>query len=1430
MTGSEGVQPAGPDDPVSPSEKIEKGTDRFAGRLWSLQRVLAWMRDPDTRFFVLTGEPGAGKSALAAWMAGNGVVPADPAAAADLAEARSRWGAVHFCRAKAGGTLDPKTFAASISKQLTVRHPEFGELALRQLAPEIQVIQEVGENRGEIVGLKAEQVIVNSRDADDVYDKAVRKPLRDLAGVRPDAFPMFLLVDGLDEAWGRAEPNIVTLLERSDDLPAGVHVLVTSRNIPLIVERLADRTQLDLSGPDWAADNDRDVRAYVEQRLGEADLASQVAGLSDRTAVVDGIVNRAGGNFLFVEFLLDEAATGAALGDLARIPSGLYPLYRQYLDRLLPAVAQPGGTDSWVDTYRPLLGSLSVATPSAPEPALPRWLGWEAEDVDLRLGDVRQLWEEATDPESQEPVYRMYHRSLAEFLTTRDYPDGKVSTKNRYYAAPRVQHERIATYYLSIGVGADGDWTLGDVYGLRQVVPHLRAWLEQEDDPRQQRDIARKLYEVVLDPRLKAEQERRLGGVGATVVAFRIALETALRRDDLDVVERLVTTLAVRPRCRAAGPRARVRPADPGDRPEPFRPSGQEPAGVSPTAASAPIVCRRLVLTTVLLLALGLGLGAGRAWALEITPSSGPSGTTVVVNLGGTFSICSVSFDDTPVGSAFGCESLSFEVPESASVGNHQISVFLVGGEGGEGGGGGEGGAGNVVGGGGILAVGGGGMQIQVFPFAVTDVTPTTTTTTTTTPSTPTITTTTTTATPAPLSTPTGTVDETDPDPDPTTETEVNVDPQPPSTLPVISDRPAAAAMAGPSSVCPPRQVALTSFAVRPSRGRPGAQVLASTSWGSAGTCVEVQDLGLLFDGKSVGSLPPAAGTSGTFEVTVPDDAGSGAHRVSLVGADDSLVLATVTFDVEPDGGPGLVLIAAIVATMVALVLAVILLRRRRRRLLGRGPRPGAEPPDGLDPRDGRAFAGMDGSSPERWRTALKAAYFVGGEQGQEVFAWAAGSRNAEQRKTVVFFLYLLWRRDPAAVYLILDALAGRIGRLPVGRTSRLMKTLSDTSITIYVNHPEDPTLAAHVSKLWSKVLKGRLRVHRRRWLQPALVPILSTVLSRRILETALLGQDPNLFFDADPELRARFARVVPLADPSATFVPTTPDDLAALFESRVHLHNVLAALTVAIHAAQDFEATEPVVRDLHRRVDAHGRLWLLQAFSVLLPGTPPEWLPLLEELTTDLVRRDRETFLTRDGGQLVGFDIALLPLGLAYAKSPDTRGMPRVDAILAEAITGEDWPLVARVVGGLAPIGFHHADVLFRTLRPILGALVENPTVLPALVSTLADTRTLWFDEVDLFLREMGAGPELRQQVAAGTRSERMTRLVGWLGIYNNAVHQALEYPIMREHLLLGGLRALVAASSPRRFVGPYTRRVLRLLHNADYELIRWTEPGGRN
>jgi hypothetical protein len=85
----------------------------FTGRTWLLPPILEWFENSNNRIFILTGEPGTGKSALMAWLAGGGPWPADAHDRSQLEYIRSLVKATHFCVAASGST-SPKAFAQNI--------------------------------------------------------------------------------------------------------------------------------------------------------------------------------------------------------------------------------------------------------------------------------------------------------------------------------------------------------------------------------------------------------------------------------------------------------------------------------------------------------------------------------------------------------------------------------------------------------------------------------------------------------------------------------------------------------------------------------------------------------------------------------------------------------------------------------------------------------------------------------------------------------------------------------------------------------------------------------------------------------------------------------------------------------------------------------------------------------------------------------------------------------------------------------------------------------------------------------------------------------------------------------------------------------------------------------------------------------------------
>jgi hypothetical protein len=530
--------------PITIAEKA-KG---FTGRVWALDQVAEWLDGGAERFLLLTGEPGSGKSALAAWLAGTGDPPENVAAKSRLQQVRASWHAAHFCVAdQQRGSVNPIRFAQSLASQLADRHEEYARAALERIAPEIRIEQQAREVWGTVIGAQIGKLIVTS-NPEDVYNRAVREPLEELASKRPD-LRVNILVDALDEAMTVAPPNIVTLLAGSGDFPAGARFLLTSRNDPKVTEQFKDVRRLNLTSDRWAQESNRDIAVYVKGRLREPKLWQRLGG-EDSAALAAQLVEQAAGNFLYVRFLLDDVAEGhRTLADMASLPPGLYGLYRTYLDRLFPGMLATGGDQRWLQ-FQALLGCMGVAVPAAPRRALPGWLAQQDGEVAARLAEVTQVSERIRLPDAGagQPGdgYRLYHQSFAEFLISETYRDDGEVTDNRYYTPPRDQHRRIARYYLD---GFRGHWEQCDRYGLRQLVGHLAAWLALEVTPAARQAVAELLYGVVLDDSFRAAQMAKLGDVSATLADLRTAIDVALARDDL--VEALACIGAYRRMARA---------------------------------------------------------------------------------------------------------------------------------------------------------------------------------------------------------------------------------------------------------------------------------------------------------------------------------------------------------------------------------------------------------------------------------------------------------------------------------------------------------------------------------------------------------------------------------------------------------------------------------------------------------------------------------------------------------------------------------------------------------------------------------------------------------------------------------------------------------------------------------------------------------------
>jgi len=409
--------------PLDFSKYITDRTRDFTGREWVFRAIDNWLADPEgSRVFLLTGEPGCGKTAVAARLVqtSQGGTPAAGLAARDVPSAEYpnlAKGAItfyQFCQAFHNDSLDPLRFTKPLSLYLARQYPPFAE-ALTRIGTQdpkihVQTRQEVGTvaDQALVVGalVVVENLTIGDLSARVAFDRVVAGPLKEMCET-DDVGTLLILVDALDEALTYPGETLVDLLGHVLDdprnLPPQVRFLLTSRPDDRVIHLLGQPT-LDLIR-DAPADVE-EVRTYAHRRLHTLDEPR-------RSALAGRIAAATKGNFLYARHVIDDL-----LSDLTQIedvterllPEDLHDVYRQFLKRELAR-----SLDTWDDDYAPLLGVLAVARGDG---LTSEQLAAILEPHDFNTGKLlRACGQYLAGPHPDGP-FCIYHQSFREFLLT----------------------------------------------------------------------------------------------------------------------------------------------------------------------------------------------------------------------------------------------------------------------------------------------------------------------------------------------------------------------------------------------------------------------------------------------------------------------------------------------------------------------------------------------------------------------------------------------------------------------------------------------------------------------------------------------------------------------------------------------------------------------------------------------------------------------------------------------------------------------------------------------------------------------------------------------------------------------------------------------------------------------------------------------------
>jgi AAA ATPase domain len=341
---------------------IEDRTQGFVGRHSVFQAIDEFIGADPSGYMFVSGDPGIGKSAIAAELVKNK-------------------GYIHHFNIRAQGINSAAAFLRNVCAQLIAVHG----LEYDSLPPET------------------------------TEDSAILTSLLKRAASRAHTNQkIVILVDGLDEVDRSGVTPGVNQLFLPITVPSGVYILVTLRKNttkPRIESKMRELL-IDHN----SASNIADIKAYIHRSARRTAMQAYIAdhGITDQV-FVDQMAEKSQGNFMYLRYVLPEIEDGA-YKDLAvkSLPSGLKNYYEDHWQRMRSC-----DEESWFKYKLPIIMALTAVKSPVSIDLISEFA--RVKEIP-RIRGVLQEWGQFLHEELVEyqgvfqKRYRIYHESFHEFI------------------------------------------------------------------------------------------------------------------------------------------------------------------------------------------------------------------------------------------------------------------------------------------------------------------------------------------------------------------------------------------------------------------------------------------------------------------------------------------------------------------------------------------------------------------------------------------------------------------------------------------------------------------------------------------------------------------------------------------------------------------------------------------------------------------------------------------------------------------------------------------------------------------------------------------------------------------------------------------------------------------------------------------------------